>query len=65
MICTICGDRERKCLVCYDLECGITKLQKSISTLESKLAKQKLKLRDMIEAEKPNRIQRLNEYLTK
>lgn len=65
MICVVCGERERKCLMCYDMECGITNLQMSIAKLESKLEKQKRKLREMIEVEKPNRVQRLNEYLTK
>jgi hypothetical protein len=45
------------------MECGITNLQKKISDLESKIAKQKEKLRIMIDYEKPNRVQRLNEYL--
>ena len=63
MICIVCGERERKCLSCYDMECGITNLQKKISDLESKIAKQKEKLRIMIDYEKPNRVQRLNEYL--
>lgn len=65
MICIVCGDREKKCLSCYDMDCGITNLQKSIAKLESKIEKQKRKLRDMIEIEKPNRVQLLNEYLTK
>ena len=51
--------------MCYDLDSGITSLQKSISTLEAKLAKQKRKLRDVLEVEKPNRIRRLNDYLSK
>lgn len=66
MNCLICEDRDIKCLSCYDLECGITNLQMSIAQLESELEKQKIKLRDVIEVEKPNRVKLLNEYyLTK
>ena len=65
MNCVICGDRERKCLSCYDMSGGITNLRRSIDYLESELKKRKLKLQKLLELEKPNRIQSLNEYLSK
>ena len=64
MICKLCKDKETKCLSCYDLECGITVLQKKISLAEAKLAKQKEQLRIMIKEEAPNRVKSLNEYLS-
>ena len=63
MTCIACVDRDRKCLNCYDLECGITSLQKSIAYLELKLSKQKNKLRELVIREKPNRVQLLNDQL--
>ena len=62
MICTICGDREKKCLSCYDRECGILLIRKNIKDLEAKLFEQKNKLREILVKENPNRrLQLLNE----
>lgn len=61
MTCLVCVDWARKCLNCYDLECGIISLQKSIAYLELKLYKQKNKLRELAEKEKPNRLKCLND----
>ena len=59
----MCIDLEKSCLSCYDMACGISNIQLKISTLESKLDRLKVKLRRMVEEEKPNRVERLNAYI--